>query len=128
MRRVGLWALVVLAVAAAGCAPPLPRKPLFAGVEALQDYDAGGKLVLSRLQQRWPVGAPEAGLAEYLRSQGLEVRRITSSLAPGQPIYGRAATDLTPPDCTRVLSVHWRGDPQGRVSEMHVNFGDSGCL
>jgi hypothetical protein len=129
MRHVTLPMLAVWAcVALAACAPPLPRSPLFEGVESQATSEAGAQLVKSRIEQRWPVGSPEAGLADYLRSQGLKVERMTDAGAPGQPILGKAATDLDPPGCTRVLSVHWRGDTQGRMSELHVNFGDSGCL
>ncbi|HEY0436691.1 MAG TPA: hypothetical protein VGC92_08630, partial [Phenylobacterium sp.] len=46
--------------------------------------------VRRRLLARFPIGGPEAGLAEYLKAQGFDVVRHTQAASTGDQVYAEA--------------------------------------
>jgi hypothetical protein len=125
MKRVA----VIGALCLAACAPQgFPDTPLLQGVNSARDSEASKALVQRRLEERYRVGGPEAGLSEYLTSQGFKPRRTTASLAEGQPIYGEARLEEGWGICNKVVGVYWRADAAGTLTELFASYGDTGCF
>lgn len=105
-----------------------PNTALFAGIASGRGHEARGKLLQERLRTRFPIGEPEAGLADYLTSQGLEVKRTTGSGAPDQPIYGEARATYGSAACKMLVSIFWRGAKDGRLTELRASHDTDRCL
>ncbi|WP_114952654.1 hypothetical protein [Sphingosinicella terrae] len=118
---------VASGIMASGCAnPEFPSTPLFEGlVEA--GYERGENLLRERIEQRYKVGDSEAGLEDYLRSQGLETTRMEQSGAPGLPIYGESHV-TTDGICGHIVHVNWRADEARIIRELVIDYSDQGCL
>ena len=113
----------------AACTPQRFREtPLLEGVSTAPDSEASKALLASRLREHYRVGGPEARLAEYLTTQGFRPRRITTSLAEGQPIYGEARLEQGWGLCNKVVGVYWRADAKGTLTEIIAVYGDTGCF
>lgn len=111
-----------------GAARRAPATPPFAGIGAVATHDARQALLLGRIQQRYSVGLPEAGLSEYLRTQGFKTARRDDAGAPGQPIYGEARAKYGPGLCKMFVIVSWRGKRHGVLTELNVSHGTDGCV
>lgn len=131
LRRAAASSLAVATAAfgLASCSLPsrFPDTPLFEGVRQL-DFEAQEALLRRRVEAKYRVGQPEAGLEGYLRSQGLKTRRITSSGAPGTPIYGESSARDGFGVCDRIVHINWRADSGGVIRELLVVAGDTGCF
>jgi hypothetical protein len=104
----------------------LPSTPLFEGL-AEAGYDRGESLLRERIEERFKVGDSEAGLEDYLRSQGLTTTRVETSGAPGLPIYGESEA-RTGGSCGQVVHVNWRADEAGIIRDLVIDYADEGCL
>lgn len=120
--------LAMIGVTVSGCSSPsnFPKTPLFANLEGLS-YEEGQSVLRHRVDAKFRVGSSEGELADYLRSQGLRVRRITTSGAPGSPIFGQSDA-RTGGYCEKIVRVDWRATAQQRITELMVSYGDTGCL
>ena len=121
-------ALLVLSLYGCATTPPLPPTPLFAGLRGKdwEDPDAT-KLLRQRIGERFPIGAPAAGLAEYLSNQGMKPQAVTpySELATREGrSYWVGAVGL----CRMPVEVVWQVDGAGRLSDILVSYSDTGCL
>jgi hypothetical protein len=105
-----------------------PKTALFAGIASAGGHEARAKLLQERIRTRFPIGTPEAGLADYLTSQGLKVKRTTGSGAPERPIYGEARATYGPAACKMLVSVFWRGTKDGRLTELRATHDTDRCL
>lgn len=106
-----------------------PDAPLFAGITDAGGHEQRAQLVQHRIEGKYKLGQREAGLADYLSSQGMKiVKRTTSSEAPGQPIYGEARLTYGPATCKMLVSVFWRGDSRGLLTELRANHDTDRCL
>jgi hypothetical protein len=120
-----LSALLCLFVAGCSLTPlGLPDRPLFRGIKSWSHAES---IVHHRLNARWPTGAPEEGLAEYLQDQHFEVTRRMVEL-PGRPIYGEAfvkeGDNLL---CRGAIFVSWRADDAHRMIELSVQEQTIDC-
>jgi len=118
LSRLGvLLALPVLA----SCLPArFPATPLFEGAVATQEYRDGERLVRQRLEERYSIGRPEAGLAEYLSSQGFAVERKVNIPAENSTVgearvYRRGFSD-------QCLLIVWGASPDGILTELAVHW------
>lgn len=110
------------------CSALPPDTPLFDGIHRVSSHDARQALLAERIARRYPLGTREAGLEAYLERQDFKVIRGADALAPGQPIYGEARARYGPGPCQMIATVYWRGDPRGRLTELHVNHLADVCI
>lgn len=113
-----------LLMAACQTRSDFPQTPFFQGLSSSQSYEEGEALLRSRLAERFPVGGPEDGLADFLRSQGFDVERKTGGSDPKR-IFG-FATIKRQPRGPQVVSVLWRAGGDGRLSEVSLGYGSYG--
>lgn len=130
MRLEARLVIALLVVGLSGCAttPPLPQTSLFAGLRG-KDWEEpeASSLLRQRISERFPIGAPEAGLAEYLSSQGMKPSALSSSVgstAFESRSYWAGSVGL----CRTPVEVAWHVDEAGRLSELRVLYSDTGCL
>ncbi len=123
-----VFAMTMIFAAGNGHGVAVPSTPLFAGIPARATHAERQAALTERLEQKFKVGRPEAGLEAYLKSQGFKTKRLTSSLAPGQPIYGEARMKYGPGLCQMIADVHWRADPTGLLSELNVEHTADFCI
>lgn len=126
VRLVGV--LLVLSLYGCATAPPLPSTPLFAGLRG-KDWEEpeASNLLRQRIGERFPIGAPEAGLAEYLSSQGMKPGAAASSFGPAtreSRSYWAGSVGL----CRMPVQVAWHVDGAGRLSKLSVFYSDTSCL
>lgn len=121
-------AILTMSALLAGCSAGPPETPLFAGIPERSSHDERRALLTERMGRKFPVGGPEAGLEEYLTTQGFETKRMTNTLAPGRPICGQAQVRYGPGLCQMIVNVHWRGDPHGMLTELHVEHSADLCI
>lgn len=104
-----------------------PNPSLLSGIYKM-DQKAAEQSVLARLRPRYAVGAPEAGLAMYLESEGLKTRRFTTSGSPEMPIYGEAIAHANwPPICRKVAFLSWRANKAGVLQKIEARLQEEGC-
>lgn len=121
-------AILTLSGVLAGCSAGPPDTPLFAGMPERSSHDERKALLAERWGRRYPIGGAEAGLEAYLTSQGFKTKRLTNTLAPGQPIYGEARVRYGPGLCQMIADVHWRGDRHGMLTELYVDHSADLCI
>jgi len=115
---------IVFLIALAGCGHSgLPATPLFVGVDG-SNYSQGTKLILSRLQARFPNGSSEGKLAAYLERQGLRVEQVER--APHPPT-GSASFKYGSVVCGSQVRISWSADKAGKVQSIDALYGDTGC-
>ncbi len=81
----------------------------------------------SRVEERFPVGGPEAGIAEYLTSQGFKPERIIMG-EEANYVFGRAVLLEGMGICDTGAQVTWRANSKGVLTELLVLYGDTGCF
>ena len=112
----------------AGCSGRLPDTPLFRDVDAM-DLKAGAQAVRTRLEHRYAVGRPEAGLAAYLRGQGMHVARTAKAGPTGVlRVRGEASARGVGKPCPKVAMVIWRADAAGVIRELSVLYEQAACV
>lgn len=120
MRIVMLLAIL----ATSACASPMG--PLLSGLDRL-DYGEAELEFLSRLKPQYEIGKPEAGLAEYLRSQGMEVTRTRAEVG-NSVLAGQADRRIRAPFCPRVVHLLWRADNAGMITELDSTIDATDCF
>ncbi|TCS18462.1 hypothetical protein [Caulobacter sp. BK020] len=119
MRLKAGLAVALLMASLSGCAsrPRLPATPLFAGLTGADWEDAKATQRLrQQIGERFPIGTPEAGLADYLSSQGMGPVKDRS--------FSAGAVGL----CKSPVLISWTVDGAGRISDLSVFYSDTGCL
>lgn len=120
-------AIATLGIAASVNGAPAPEAPLLRDVTRL-GYEEGKALIERRVREAYPIGSSDAGLLNYLTSQGLAgTRRIV----PGNvdnPVFGQTRLTLNRTACNAVVGVDWRADAAGRITEIVAIYSDTGCL
>lgn len=104
-----------------------PETPLFKDLNSV-DYDQGRAVIERRVSSKFPVGSSDAGLAEYLESQGLTVNRIDNIGLPGLPIYGKSFIVRKRSGCDMIVGVDWRADGGSIIKSISVRYSDTGCM
>lgn len=101
-----------------------PPTPLFEGVgEATGGSEAVARILRERLLRLFPLGTQDQKLAEFLRTQRFKVvrRHVPENLA--NPFRGEARQYVGPLIGHSLISVHWRADTQGRLTEITTWYG-----
>lgn len=117
--------MLVAALGLGGCRSELPPTPLFAGLpEASARNEDAGDILKARLLERFPLGAQDRPLADFLRDQGFKVDRRRAPLNRANPFIGHAKQYFGPPLSGKTLvSVHWRANAQGQITEVTTWYG-----
>lgn len=123
---IGLVAAMAVACSSQS-AHEFPKSALFAGLSKTKTYDAGQRLLEKRISERYVVGKPEGDLESYLRSQGMEPKRVSAGDGGGS-VHGLAQVFQGPGVCDKTVVVNWYTNPAGILTELKVIYSDTGCL
>lgn len=126
--RPAALAVLAAAICLSGCRvvhQELPPTPLFEGVDRTSGGgEGGGRMLRERLLRQFPLGTQDQKLAEFLRTQQFKVERSHIPENRANPFHGEAKQYVGPLIFGHTLvSVHWRADAQGRLTEITTWYG-----
>lgn len=120
-------AILVAAICLSGCRvvhKEAPLTPLFEGLDRAANGGEGAERMLrERLLRQFPLGTQDQNLAEFLRTQRFEVERRHVPENVANPFRGEAKQYVGPLIGHSLISVHWRADAQGRLTEITTWYG-----
>jgi hypothetical protein len=115
MRDLGRRAAVLLGAAA-----------LTASFYQMRDEDAG-RVLREKIEARAPVGGSDAGLADWLTSEGFKVQSMRAPV--GEAVnYSEAFKTTGSPVCRKRAMVQWRTTANGTITWLDARYGFGACL
>jgi hypothetical protein len=126
MRVTGQGLAVLLGAAALATGAWAADKALLSGLDRQGEAEAS-RVLRERVQARAPVGGAEAGLADWLTSEGFKVESLPAPVA-GAVKYSEAFKTTGSPVCRKQAMVQWRTAANGTITWLDARYGTGACL
>jgi hypothetical protein len=126
MRFAGQGLAIVLGAAALVTGACATDSGLLAGFDGMAEADAA-RVLRERVEARASVGGAEAGLADWLTSEGFKVRSLPAPIH-GAVKYSEAFKTTGSPVCRRQALVKWRTAADGTITWLFTHYGVGACL
>ncbi|KQY27584.1 hypothetical protein ASD38_16895 [Caulobacter sp. Root487D2Y] len=118
--------VVILGAAALATGAWAADDRLLSGLDRMAEADAG-RVLRERVEARAPVGGAEAGLADWLISEGFKVTTLSVPVKDAVK-YSEAFKTMGSLVCRRQAMVKWRTAADGTITWLDARYGIGACL
>jgi hypothetical protein len=125
-RTAGRELAVVLGAAALATGAWAADSALLSGLDRQGEAEAV-RVLRERVAARAPVGGAEAGLADWLTSEGFKVKSLPAPVE-GAVKYSEAFKTIGSPVCRKQAMVQWRTAADGTITWLDARYGIGACL